>query len=95
MSKGSNQIYDGYKPVVCQLYPEANRMALLRNNEFIGFVRVNQEPDINYSLRMFDLLDVIINLQIERINLSMNDLEIIREGWNKMQEMRAQNIPNV
>jgi len=80
------QIYDGYKPIVCEMYPKTNRMALVRNGEFLGYVKVNN--DNNNQIRMFDPLDVVINLQISNIFLSINDLMIIQECWNQMQEIR-------
>ncbi|MFZ9613678.1 MAG: hypothetical protein ACO29Q_10385 [Crocinitomicaceae bacterium] len=82
----NKQIYDGYKPIVCEMYPKTNRMALVRNGEFLGYVKVNN--DNNNQIRMFDPLDVVINLQISNIFLSINDLMIIQECWNQMQEIR-------
>ena len=84
------QIYDGYKPIVCELFPTANRMPLIRNGQFLGHVRVNNEAD-NFPVRMFGHSDVIINFQAgDNFYLNFNDLTIIREGWDRMQQMRIE-----
>jgi hypothetical protein len=86
------QIYDGYKPIVCEMYPESNRMCLMRNGGFIGLVILNIDKD-NHHVRMFDSGDVVINFQAgTSFWLNFNDLKIIEECWNQMQEIRAKSL---
>lgn len=92
MSLQDKQIYDGYKPVVCELHPYVNVMCLLRNGSFIGLVQQNKSPTgkgDGHHIRMFDEDDVIINLantSVLGVTLSLNDLSIIQDNWNAMQE---------
>jgi hypothetical protein len=82
-----NQIYDGYKPIVCEMHPTSNCMALMRNGEYLGLVKVNNV--LGGPVKMFDPVDVIINFQVDNhFYLNMNDLMIIQECWNQMQETR-------
>ena len=84
----NKQIYDGYKPIVCEMYPKTNRMALVRNGEFLGSVKVNSSED-GFPVRMFGHNDVIISFQAGNMfYLNLNDLMIIQECWNQMQEIR-------
>lgn len=82
-----NQIYDGYKPVVCEMHPASNSMAILRNGSFIGIVKVNS--GLGGPVKMFNLLDVVINIQVEdHIWFSLNDFAIIQQSWMQMQDIR-------
>ena len=83
-----SQVYDGYKPVVCELIVKQNRMSLTRNGGFLGIVKVHNFNDD--AVRMFDPTDIVIHLHEYGIYLSMNDLVIIQECWNEMQEQRKE-----
>ena len=84
------QIYDGYKPLVCEMFADTNRMSLIRNGQFIGHVRANNEAN-NFPVRMFSPGDVIINFQAgNNFYLNLDDLAIIQESWDQMQRMRSE-----
>jgi len=84
------QIYDGYKPLVCEMFAETNRMSLLRNGQFLGHVRANNEAN-DFPVRMFSPGDVIINFQAgNNFYLNFNDMQIIQECWNRMQQLRIE-----
>jgi hypothetical protein len=79
------QIYDGYKPIVCEVCPSSQSMSLIRNGEWVGYVKVNS--GLGGPVRMFGMDDVVINFQVrDHFWLSFNDMQIIREAWEKMQK---------